>query len=91
MWLGQLSLSPVSFFSSSTVSLPESVYDLLPKELQLPPCIEQTITTMSQNSGGGTSSPPTTLASGKVLQPVFLSPSFPVYYHDINVCTELRS
>ncbi|XP_060729314.1 nuclear factor of activated T-cells 5 isoform X2 [Tachysurus vachellii] len=41
----------------------ESVYDLLPKELQLPPCIEQTITAMSQNSGGGTSSPPTTLAS----------------------------
>ncbi|XP_058256484.1 nuclear factor of activated T-cells 5 isoform X1 [Hemibagrus wyckioides] len=41
----------------------ESVYDLLPKELQLPPCLEQKIAAMSQKSGGGTSSPPTTVAS----------------------------
>ncbi|KAI5608514.1 nuclear factor of activated T-cells 5 isoform X5, partial [Silurus asotus] len=41
----------------------ESVYDLLPKELQLPPCIEQKSAAMSQKSGGGTSSPPTTIAS----------------------------
>lgn len=50
--------SPKSLYSK------ESVYDLLPKELQLPPCIEQKIAAMSQKSGGGTSSPPTTLTSG---------------------------
>ncbi|KAM9460719.1 nuclear factor of activated T-cells 5 isoform 2-T2 [Clarias gariepinus] len=49
--------SPKSLYSK------ESVYDLLPKELQLPLCSEQRIAAMSQKSGGGTSSPPTTHAS----------------------------
>ncbi|NXI33106.1 NFAT5 factor, partial [Sterrhoptilus dennistouni] len=36
----------------------ESVYDLLPKELQLPPSRETSIASMSQTSGGEAGSPP---------------------------------
>ncbi|KAM6430079.1 nuclear factor of activated T-cells 5 isoform 3-T3 [Liasis olivaceus] len=37
---------------------PESVYDLLPKELQLPPSRELSAASMSQTSGGEAGSPP---------------------------------
>uniref|UniRef100_A0A8B9SV46 Nuclear factor of activated T-cells 5 n=1 Tax=Anas platyrhynchos TaxID=8839 RepID=A0A8B9SV46_ANAPL len=37
---------------------PESVYDLLPKELQLPPSRETSVASMSQTSGGEAGSPP---------------------------------
>ncbi|NXN01048.1 NFAT5 factor, partial [Sylvia borin] len=43
---------PSSFHST------ESVYDLLPKELQLPPSRETSIASMSQTSGGEAGSPP---------------------------------
>ncbi|NWY37774.1 NFAT5 factor, partial [Sylvia atricapilla] len=43
---------PSSFLST------ESVYDLLPKELQLPPSRETSIASMSQTSGGEAGSPP---------------------------------
>uniref|UniRef100_A0A8C4J9V6 Uncharacterized protein n=1 Tax=Dromaius novaehollandiae TaxID=8790 RepID=A0A8C4J9V6_DRONO len=36
----------------------ESVYDLLPKELQLPPSRETSVASMSQTSGGEAGSPP---------------------------------
>lgn len=36
----------------------ESVYDLLPKELQLPPPRETCVASMSQTSGGEAGSPP---------------------------------
>uniref|UniRef100_A0A2K6H0D4 Nuclear factor of activated T cells 5 n=1 Tax=Propithecus coquereli TaxID=379532 RepID=A0A2K6H0D4_PROCO len=38
--------------------LEESVYDLLPKELQLPPSRETSVASMSQTSGGEAGSPP---------------------------------
>uniref|UniRef100_A0A8C8RZE8 Uncharacterized protein n=1 Tax=Pelusios castaneus TaxID=367368 RepID=A0A8C8RZE8_9SAUR len=38
--------------------LTESVYDLLPKELQLPPSQETSVASMSQTSGGEAGSPP---------------------------------
>ncbi|KAL9839387.1 nuclear factor of activated T-cells 5 isoform 1-T1 [Geothlypis trichas] len=44
--------SPKSLYSK------ESVYDLLPKELQLPPSRETSIASMSQTSGGEAGSPP---------------------------------
>ncbi|KAM8946373.1 nuclear factor of activated T-cells 5 isoform 2-T2 [Pelodytes ibericus] len=44
--------SPKSLYSR------ESVYDLLPKELQLPPSRETSIAPMSQTSGGEAGSPP---------------------------------
>ncbi|XP_015666932.1 nuclear factor of activated T-cells 5 isoform X2 [Protobothrops mucrosquamatus] len=44
--------SPKSLYSK------ESVYDLLPKELQLPPSRELSIASMSQTSGGEVGSPP---------------------------------
>uniref|UniRef100_A0A8B9G764 Uncharacterized protein n=1 Tax=Amazona collaria TaxID=241587 RepID=A0A8B9G764_9PSIT len=44
----------------------ESVYDLLPKELQLPPSTETSVASMSQTSGGEASSPPpAVVAAGK--------------------------
>lgn len=36
----------------------KSVYDLLPKELQLPPSRETSVASMSQTSGGEAGSPP---------------------------------
>ncbi|XP_030060522.1 nuclear factor of activated T-cells 5 isoform X2 [Microcaecilia unicolor] len=44
--------SPKSLYSR------ESVYDLLPKELQLPPARETSVALMSQTSGGEVASPP---------------------------------
>ncbi|KYO38506.1 nuclear factor of activated T-cells 5 isoform C [Alligator mississippiensis] len=44
--------SPKSLYSK------ESVYDLLPKELQLPPSRETSVASMSQTSGGEAGSPP---------------------------------
>ncbi|XP_036897268.1 nuclear factor of activated T-cells 5 isoform X3 [Sturnira hondurensis] len=44
--------SPKSLYSR------ESVYDLLPKELQLPPSRETSVASMSQTSGGEAGSPP---------------------------------
>nr|XP_056718395.1 nuclear factor of activated T-cells 5 [Euleptes europaea] len=44
--------SPKSLYSK------ESVYDLLPKELQLPPSRELSVASMSQTSGGEAGSPP---------------------------------
>uniref|UniRef100_A0A8C8VJC7 Nuclear factor of activated T-cells 5 n=1 Tax=Pelusios castaneus TaxID=367368 RepID=A0A8C8VJC7_9SAUR len=44
--------SPKSLYSR------ESVYDLLPKELQLPPSQETSVASMSQTSGGEAGSPP---------------------------------
>lgn len=45
----------------------ESVYDLLPKELQLQPSSTQTNSpTMSQKSGGEVGPPPAALASGEL-------------------------
>uniref|UniRef100_A0A8C5RKJ7 Uncharacterized protein n=1 Tax=Laticauda laticaudata TaxID=8630 RepID=A0A8C5RKJ7_LATLA len=44
--------SPKSLYSK------ESVYDLLPKELQLPPSRELSVASMSQTSGGEVGSPP---------------------------------
>ncbi len=45
----------------------ESVYDLLPKELQLPSSREQNAAAMSQKSGGEAGPPPSTaLAEGKL-------------------------
>lgn len=51
-----------------SLSLTESVYDLLPKELQLQPSSSQTNPpTMSQKSGGEVGPPPTApLASGEL-------------------------
>ena len=44
----------------------ESVYDLLPKELQLPPSRETSVASMSQTSGGEAGSPPpAVVAAGK--------------------------
>lgn len=44
----------------------ESVYDLLPKELQLPPSRELSVASMSQTSGGEACSPPPgVVAAGK--------------------------
>lgn len=44
----------------------ESVYDLLPKELQLPPSRELSVASMSQTSGGEAGSPPPgVVAAGK--------------------------
>ncbi|NWX89890.1 NFAT5 factor, partial [Nothoprocta pentlandii] len=45
------------FFCSPLCST-ESVYDLLPKELQLPPSRETSVASMSQTSGGEAGSPP---------------------------------
>lgn len=57
---------PTNVFSCSS-STTESVYDLLPKELQLQPSSTQTDPpTMSQKSGGEAGSPPATaVASGE--------------------------
>uniref|UniRef100_A0A8C7E2X1 Nuclear factor of activated T-cells 5 n=1 Tax=Naja naja TaxID=35670 RepID=A0A8C7E2X1_NAJNA len=44
--------------SAATAVGPESVYDLLPKELQLPPSRELSVASMSQTSGGEVGSPP---------------------------------
>lgn len=47
----------------------ESVYDLLPKELQLPPSRELSVASMSQTSGGEAGSPPPgVVAAGKYFQ-----------------------
>ncbi|XP_043100480.1 nuclear factor of activated T-cells 5 isoform X2 [Puntigrus tetrazona] len=46
--------------SSKSLYSKESVYDLLPKELQLPSSREQNAAAMSQKSGGETGSPPST-------------------------------
>uniref|UniRef100_A0A8C2UVJ6 Nuclear factor of activated T-cells 5 n=1 Tax=Chinchilla lanigera TaxID=34839 RepID=A0A8C2UVJ6_CHILA len=43
---------------SDFISLLKSVYDLLPKELQLPPSRETSVASMSQTSGGEAGSPP---------------------------------
>uniref|UniRef100_A0A8D0L4N6 Uncharacterized protein n=1 Tax=Sphenodon punctatus TaxID=8508 RepID=A0A8D0L4N6_SPHPU len=52
--------SPKSLYSK------ESVYDLLPKELQLPPSRETSVASMSQTSGGEAGSPPpAVVAAGK--------------------------
>ncbi|NWZ28302.1 NFAT5 factor, partial [Asarcornis scutulata] len=47
---------PFSFLFS--ICSTESVYDLLPKELQLPPSRETSVASMSQTSGGEAGSPP---------------------------------
>uniref|UniRef100_A0A8C4WLB0 Uncharacterized protein n=1 Tax=Gopherus evgoodei TaxID=1825980 RepID=A0A8C4WLB0_9SAUR len=53
---------PWSFISRGThspaIPVGESVYDLLPKELQLPPSRETSVASMSQTSGGEAGSPP---------------------------------
>ncbi len=49
-----------------SLTLSESVYDLLPKELQLPSVVQQHNPTMSQKSGGEAGPPPpAALASGR--------------------------
>lgn len=54
-----------NFFIKSFCST-ESVYDLLPKELQLPPSRETSVASMSQTSGGEAGSPPpAVVAAGK--------------------------
>lgn len=54
----------ISFLSSLCST--ESVYDLLPKELQLPPSRETSVASMSQTSGGEAGSPPpAVVAAGK--------------------------
>uniref|UniRef100_A0A8C6Z1H4 Uncharacterized protein n=1 Tax=Nothoprocta perdicaria TaxID=30464 RepID=A0A8C6Z1H4_NOTPE len=56
------------FFCSPLCST-ESVYDLLPKELQLPPSRETSVASMSQTSGGEAGSPPpAVVAAGKCSQ-----------------------
>lgn len=47
-----------TLFKIFSPSPTESVYDLLPKELQLPPSRETTVASMSQTSGGEAGSPP---------------------------------
>ncbi|KAI4875930.1 hypothetical protein NFI96_034517 [Prochilodus magdalenae] len=49
--------------SREGIEVLESVYDLLHKELQLPPCVEENSATMSQKSGGETGSPTRTALS----------------------------
>lgn len=63
----------VCFFKAPNLSSPgrpmlESVYDLLPKELQLqPPSTQTDPPTMSQKSGGEAAAPPSAaLASGEL-------------------------
>ena len=52
-----LKLHPSQTFHRAGL-LEESVYDLLPKELQLPPPRETSVASMSQTSGGEAGSPP---------------------------------
>lgn len=58
--------SPCFTHWRTEVFVSESVYDLLPKELQLPPAEQQDKPTMSQKSGGEAGPPPpAALASGR--------------------------
>uniref|UniRef100_A0A672TFZ8 Nuclear factor of activated T cells 5 n=1 Tax=Strigops habroptila TaxID=2489341 RepID=A0A672TFZ8_STRHB len=67
--------SPKSLYSK------ESVYDLLPKELQLPPSRETSVASMSQTSGGEASSPPpAVVAAGKHDLCIFLFILLPVMF-----------
>uniref|UniRef100_A0A672KT21 Uncharacterized protein n=1 Tax=Sinocyclocheilus grahami TaxID=75366 RepID=A0A672KT21_SINGR len=64
--------SPKSLYSkgnslSAHFSIGHKLYDLLPKELQLPSSREQNAAAMSQKSGGEAGPPPpTALATGKL-------------------------
>uniref|UniRef100_A0A671MDA0 Uncharacterized protein n=1 Tax=Sinocyclocheilus anshuiensis TaxID=1608454 RepID=A0A671MDA0_9TELE len=62
-----IKLNALQADSVAFATLLESVYDLLPKELQLPSSREQSAAAMSQKSGGEAGPPPSTaVAAGKL-------------------------
>uniref|UniRef100_A0A7N9D6D7 Nuclear factor of activated T cells 5 n=1 Tax=Macaca fascicularis TaxID=9541 RepID=A0A7N9D6D7_MACFA len=58
------------FLKLGTVADTESVYDLLPKELQLPPSRETSVASMSQTSGGEAGSPPPAVVAAVYLRKI---------------------